>query len=227
MPRAAVHAEGAVRAAGEAETIDADRDAAGIPLRSQTDQELLAGLSAGSELHFNELYNRYFQRIYSFVYTRMRNHADAEEVVQETFTAVFRSFESYRGTSSLLSWIYGIAKNTLNNRLRRSKTEGQRLDALRPEVIRPPSALGDCNPEEHLSMRRYAEAVRDRLESVSEWQSEIFVMRHLDNLSIQEISDRTDRSSDAIRSSLYRVKRLLFETADLASSRPSTSPGGR
>ncbi len=209
-----------------AETTRPDREVAGIPLRSQSDQELLAGLHAGSELHFNELYNRYFQRIYSFVYTRMRNHADTEEVVQETFTAVFRSFESYRGTSSLLSWIYGIAKNTLNNRLRRSKAEGQRLEALRPELLRPPSALGDCNPEEHLSMRRYAEAVRDRLESVSEWQSEIFAMRHLENLSIQEISDRTDRSSDSIRSSLYRVKRLLFEAAELLSPRSGTGASG-
>jgi RNA polymerase sigma-70 factor (ECF subfamily) len=189
-----------------------------LPLAQQSDQQLLDGLRGGSERHFNELYNRYFQRIYSFVYTRMRNHADAEEVVQETFTAVYRSFESYRGTSSLLSWIYGIAKNTLNNSLRRSRMEGQRLDALRPEVLRPPSALADCTPEEHLSMRRYADAVGERLESVSEWQTEIFAMRHLHNMSIQEISDRTERSSDAVRSSLYRVKRLLFETAELTAS---------
>ena len=151
----------------------------------------------------------------------MRNHADAEEIVQETFTAVFRSFESYRGQSSLLSWIYGIAKNTLNSNLRRSKTEGQRLDAMSPELVRPSSSISDCNPEEHLSLRRYAQAIRVRLESVSEWQSDIFVMRHLENLSIQEIAERTDRSSDAIRSSLYRVKRLLFETAELT---PAATP---
>jgi RNA polymerase sigma-70 factor (ECF subfamily) len=185
-------------------------------LASQSDHELLDGLRAGSERHFNELYNRYFQRIYSFVYTRIRNHADAEEVAQETFTAVFRSFESYRGTSSLLSWIYGIARNTLNNSLRRAKTEGERLGALRADVLRSTSALADCTPEEHLRLRRYVQAIGEQLESVSEWQTEIFVMRHLHNMSIREICDRTHRSSDAIRSSLYRMKRLLFETADLS-----------
>jgi len=198
------------------------------PLSAQTDQQLLLGLRTGSEPHFSELYNRYFQRIYSFVYSRIRNHADAEEVVQETFTAVFRSFESYRGTSSLLSWIYGIAKNTLNNNLRRAKNEGQRLENLSPDVIRPPSALSDCNPEEHLNMRRYTETIRDRLESVSSWQTEIFAMRHLENLSIQEIEARTHRSSDAIRSSLYRVKRLLFDAAELSPARaPRSSPAPR
>ena len=193
-----------------------------MPLASLSDAELLDGLRSGSELHFNELYHRYFQRIYSFVYARMRNHADAEEVVQETFTAVFRSFASYRGQSSLLSWIYGIAKNTLNNSLRRSTTESKRLDALDPEIVRPSSSISNCGPEDQLSMRRYAEAISERLESVSQWQSEIFVMRHLQNLSISEISERTSRSSDAIRSSLYRVKRILFETADLPSAHSAT-----
>ena len=203
--------------AGRARVAKVDLDLRG-PLHAQTDLQLLEGLRAGSEAHFSQLYQRYFQRIYSFVYTRIRNHADAEEIVQETFTAVFRSFESYRGTSSLLSWIYGIAKNTLNASLCRKKIEGERLNALGSEAIRSQSVIADCNPEEHLTMRRYTETIKARLESISEWQSEVFVMRHLENMSIQEISTRTDRSSDAIRSSLYRVKRLLFETAGLSSS---------
>ena len=217
MPRV-TEAEDTRQVARELESSPARAEVSESPLHSQSDQELLAGLREGSQLHFTELYNRYFQRIYSFVYTRMRNHPDAEEVVQETFTVVFCSFESYRGTSSLVSWIYGIARNTLNNRLRRLKLEGQRLNALRPEDLRPSSALSNCDPEENLRMQRFSEALTERLESVSEWQAEVFFMRHFENLNIQQISDRTGRSSDAIRSSLYRVKRLFFETAELSSS---------
>ena len=179
-----------------------------------SDQELLEGIRRSSDAHFGELYKRYFQRIYSFVYTRMRNHADAEEVVQETFTSVFRSFDSYRGQSSLLSWIYGIAKNTVNNQLRRAKSQGQGLERAETEQLLPMHSLATCNPEEHLGMRRYAEAIQRELGSVAEWQSEVFAMRHLENLSIREISERTQRSSDSIRSSLYRVKRILIETAE-------------
>ena len=68
------------------------------------------------------------------------------------------------------------------------------------------------SPEEELDMSRYIEAIRFQLESVGEWQAEIFVMRHMQDLSIKEISERTARSSDSIRSSLYRVKRLLVES---------------
>ena len=59
----------------------------------------------------------------------------------------------------------------------------------------------------------------ERLRSVSDWQAEVFWMRHVDDLSIEQIATRMDRSNDAIRSSLYRVKRLLVEQ--------DAGPGGR
>ncbi|MGH0034375.1 MAG: RNA polymerase sigma factor [Myxococcota bacterium] len=203
-----------VRPLPEQPARQAERSASPDSIRGLSDQELLEGLRESSELHFNELYRRYFQRIYNFTYGRVRNHADVEEIVQETFTAVFRSVEAYRGQSSLLSWIYGIAKNTINNQLRRNKVQEQKKERVEAELARPDSALVSDTPEDQLNLRRYTDEIRSRLESVASWQAEIFVMRHLENLSIAEISERTDRSSDAIRSSLYRVKRLLIEAVD-------------
>jgi len=186
--------------------------------RHLSDQELLEGLRRASEPHFNELYARYFQRIYNFVQGRIRNHADTEEIVQETFTAVFRSVERYRGQSSLLSWVYGVAKNTLNNHLRRARARDEKIERAEPELARPPSSLASCTPEEQLHLRRYAAEIHARLESVADWQAEAFVMRHLHDLSIGEICERTQRTSDAVRSSLYRIKRLLVEAASPPSS---------
>lgn len=188
------------------------------PKRSLTalsDQELLEGLRAGSEPHFNTLYDRYFQRIYAFVHTRIRNHADAEEIVQETFVTVFRSIENYRGQASLLSWIFGIAKNLANNSIRKYKTHETKLGEVPSHSFGPRPGLTTGTPEENLHLRRFTETLRHQLAGVSKWQAEIFAMRHFENLSIPEIARRTDRSSDAIRSSLYRVKRLVVEAADL------------
>lgn len=203
-----VDAEGPAASLNEAGARDAP-----VPLSELSDQELLDGLRAQNELHFSELYNRYFQRIYNFVFARMRNHAETEEVVQETFLAVFRSFQNYRGQSSLLSWIYGIAKNTTNNHLRRAKSQSERIDLADEEDLVPRVSLGDGMPDEQLDMQRFGDLLAARLEGVADWQAEIFEMRHFENLSIPEISERTARSSDAVRSSLYRVKRLFFDAA--------------
>ncbi len=192
------------------------RPATGTPpvrVSTFTDQELLEGLRAQSEPHFAELYSRYFQRIYNFVYARIRNHVECEEIVQETFIAVFRSFENYRGQSSLLSWIYGIAKNTTNNSLRRARTQNERIDLVEESELVPSSSLAPPSPDEIFDLHRFGDELSVRLEQLADWQAEIFSMRHFDNLSIPEISRRTNRTSDAVRSSLYRVKRIFFETA--------------
>lgn len=169
---------------------------------------LVDAVRALDQTAFNRLYERYFQRIYNFVYARIRHHADTEEIVQETFAAVFRSIDAFRGQSSLVSWIYGIAKNTVNNHLRRAKLRDFWVELAEPDALLPLASMGDT-PEDALSLRRYTDAIRERLGSVASWQAEVFVLRHVENLPIQEIARRTSRSSDAVRSSLYRVKRLL------------------
>ncbi|MBW2231692.1 MAG: RNA polymerase sigma factor [Deltaproteobacteria bacterium] len=180
-----------------------------------SDQELLEGIRKASERHFNELYNRYFKRIYAFVHGRLRNHADAEEITQETFVSVFRSIENYRGQASLLSWIFGIAKNLSNNSIRRAQNQRQKFDSVEPEHFVPNPSLGACAPDDELHMQRYVQTIREQLESLAEWQRGVFEMRHFENLSIPEIARRTDRSNDAIRSSLYRIKRMMIESAEL------------
>jgi RNA polymerase sigma-70 factor (ECF subfamily) len=204
------------------------RSQASVPLAPQSlsDQELIDGILEASQPHFNELYNRYFQRIYNFVYARISNHADTEEIVQETFTIVYSSIGRYSGRSTLLSWVYGIAKNTANNSIRQACNQSRNLKELKSEQLHPSDSFATCTPEEQLNLDRYLKAVRAELRELGAWQAEIFEMRHLQNLSIREISERTDRSSDSIRSSLYRVKRLLMETAEIQSppATPSAPP---
>jgi RNA polymerase sigma-70 factor (ECF subfamily) len=185
-----------------------------LPLRS--DEDLVAGIRRSSQADFNELYERYFQRVYSFAFARLRNRADAEEVVQETFTAVFRSIDAYRGQSTLLCWIYGIAKNNVNNHLRRAKSHELRVERAEPGMVLGAASLDTSTPEEQLSLRRYEESFQKLMSSVADWQSEVFWLRHVENLSIGEISERVKRSNDAVRSSLYRVKRMLVQAVDPA-----------
>jgi len=183
-------------------------------LAEQSDQALLEGIRTASEPHFQALYDRYFARIYAFVHARMRNHADAEEITQETFVTVFRSIENYRGQASLLSWIYGIAKNLANNAIRRARSQREKLEVVDPEHFAPRPSFGEGSPDEELDFQRYADTLRDQMSALADWQRRIFEMRHLQNLSIPEIARRTHRSNDAVRSSLYRIKRMMLEAAD-------------
>jgi RNA polymerase sigma-70 factor (ECF subfamily) len=186
-------------------------------LAALSDEELLEQVCGGSEPHFTQLYERYFSRIYGFVYSRVRNHADAEELVQETFTVVFRSARAFSGRSSPVGWIYGIARNTVYNHLRRARTHGERLNQAGPDALQSVDSRCSPDPEQQLSMDRFLGTLGARLRGLSDWQAEVFFLRHVENLPIQEISRRTCRSSNAIRSGLYRVKRVLLASAEAAS----------
>lgn len=190
-------------------------------LRDATDAELLEGLRRSSEPHFSELYDRYFPRIYSYVQRRWADDADVEEIVQEVFLAVFRSLPSYRGDSSLLAWIYGVAKNTLNANRRRAAVRRGKLEQLDPARLEPNRCLVDCTPEEHLILQQVVHRIGHELGELSGWQAEVFDMRHFQNLSISEISQRTHRTSESVRSSLYRMKRLVMRAAEADRGRAS------
>lgn len=181
-------------------------------LRLASDERLAAGIRAGSESHVDVLYDRYFSRVYAFLYARVYDRADAEDLTQVTFAAVFRSIAGSSGRITLLAWIYGIAKNTANNHLRHAHARSARLAAAGPEA-----AAAERRPFPHEDLER-AELLRrmeQRLGGVTRWQAEVFWLRHVDALSIDEIASRIERSNDAIRSSLYRVERLRVE-ADAA-----------
>ncbi len=191
------------------------RSEAELPLSTWTDEALFEEVRRGSEPHFNAIYERYFRRIYAFVYLRARNHADAEELTQETFTVVFQSAEGWGGRASPLAWIYGVAKNTVSNHIRRQRTGRERLEQAGPTLLVTTSPTWSYTPAEQLDLDRAAHEMEHRLSDMADWQADAFVMRHAQNLSIPEISRRTGRSSDAVRSGLYRVKKLLMEVGEV------------
>jgi len=187
----------------------------GTPLTAWSDEALFERVCSGSEAHFNVLYARYFRRIYAFVFQRTRNHADTEELVQETFTVVFRGAANYGGRASPLSWIYGVAKNLVLNHLRRARVQQQRIAEAGEQTLATTSPLWSYQPDQQLRLRRCARAIDEQIAGLADWQAEAFFLRHSENLPIREISRRTDRSADAVRSGLYRVKRLLLKAGAL------------
>ncbi|MBM4384272.1 MAG: sigma-70 family RNA polymerase sigma factor [Deltaproteobacteria bacterium] len=180
------------------------------------DEALFDGLRAGSEAHFNVLYDRYFARIYSYLALRVRSRADAEELTQEVFTAVFRSASGYGDSSSPLSWIYGIARNTALSYVRRQQAESAKEERmLRGVAVLPASPEWTFTPEERVREERLSAEIERRMGTLAPCQLDAFRLRHLEDLTIEEISRRTQRSADAVRSGLYRAKRMLFDAAEI------------
>lgn len=95
-------------------------------MTAQDPKELATRLAEGHEDAVRELYATYGQRLYRFAMARLRRPDAAEDVVQETLTAAWRSAATYRG-EGLSAWLFGICRNKVADRLRR---EGPGWDPL-------------------------------------------------------------------------------------------------
>ena len=84
----------------------------------ERDMEWVTRVRARDQQAFAEVYNAFFPRVYAFIYKRIRDQAEAEDLTQETFVQLYRSFESYEGRSSLLTWTFGIAHNVCSRYFR-------------------------------------------------------------------------------------------------------------
>jgi RNA polymerase sigma factor (sigma-70 family) len=127
----------------------------------ESDSELVAQILAGSRVHFEMLYEAYFPRVYRFALKRMRDAAEAEDVTQEVFVTVFRALRSYQGNSSLLVWIFGIARNKVNRRFRGVRPW---LESIDPDSLKAVSneAPADETVQARILLAQCEDAIENR-----------------------------------------------------------------
>jgi len=176
----------------------------------ESDAELVRQILSGSRDHFELLYRAYFPRVYRFALKRLGDPAEAEDVTQEVFMTVFRGLHTYAGDSRLLIWIFGITRNKVNRRFR----------GIRPrfEVIDTTTELGiatkDASADRVVDARRILEQCEAVVQNeLTPLQRRIFHLKHLRRQSIRSIAGALGKSEDAVKASLYRMRRSIARAA--------------
>jgi RNA polymerase sigma-70 factor (ECF subfamily) len=178
------------------------------------ENELIERVARGDEDAFRVLYERYFPRVYSFLRRRLPNRADVEETTQEVFINVFSSLPSYRGEAPFAAWVLGVTRRTLANRFKRKRHAMVPLDDHEePESldVGPVVRQREPSPLEHYECgERLARLEQDAMRLLTAEQRQLFELHHLRHRSIQEIAHSLRKSEDAVKSHLYRARRVLL-----------------
>jgi RNA polymerase sigma-70 factor (ECF subfamily) len=179
-----------------------------------SDETLVERILAGDRGAFEQLYERYFGRVYGFVRRRLGNRADAEETVQEIFVGVFSCLDSYRREAPLGAWILGIARRTVAGRFKKKRhptvpltgeEEPDAIDLLVPTLQRMATPFDHYACRERILQLEAAAARRLSFE-----QRRMFELHHLQHHSIADIAASLDKSEDAVKSNLYRARKALL-----------------
>ncbi|MGB0617900.1 MAG: RNA polymerase sigma factor [Myxococcota bacterium] len=186
------------------------------PTQAQlSDEELVERLRTGDREAFNEIYQRYFKRVYAFLDKRLRNRADTEETTQEVFINIFSSIDGYRGDAPLAAWIFGLTRRTLAARFRKKRHPTVPLFEEDEDVAfssLTAASAPEATPLENYEMVERANLLDHVLEQeITAEQRRLFEMHHLENMPIAEIAAATSKSEDSVKSTLYRTRKLLLK----------------
>lgn len=173
----------------------------------RTDLDLVARWKAGDQRAATLLVERHAPPLARFVASVGARH-DVEEVVQDTFVRAFASLDSFRGDSSLRTWLFTIARRLVLDRRRAERRRGEQVEVHDDDVRTEYDSLDVVVADE---TRRRLEAAMKKL---SPTQREVFTLRVSEGLSYKEIADAVDTTEGAARVHYHNAMRAIKEFLD-------------
>ncbi len=160
---------------------------------------------------FSKIYDEYYPKIVRYL-TRLIGELEAEDAAQEAFVKIDRSLESFRGDSSLSTWIYRIATNTAMDHLRRPSSK-RPLAAMEDKDLSSDADAGpvDSKPllETLLIRKDMNDCIRGVVESLPSDYSTVLVLSEFEGFTNLEIAEVIGISLDTVKIRLHRARTKL------------------
>jgi len=169
------------------------------------ERRLALAVRSGDEAAFREFYQAYRDRIWTFVVYSVGDVCQAQDILQTVFLKAFRGLGSFRFRSSLLTWIYRIARNECRSYHRRRGVPPMPLEAILGSRDEIDGRAGPPDPDLNRAVLRIA------LSRLSPKMRDVVVLRYLEGLSYVEIGRVLGRSPGTVASRLNRALAELEE----------------
>lgn len=180
---------------------------------SPTDGELVERARQGEREAFRVLVERYQRKVTALAAGMLRNREDALDVVQDTFTKAYQSLDRFKGDSSFYTWVYRIAVNLCIDHQRRESRYVQVGTDMEDAVddVAPPSAedLERDEPFERARSAQIGTLVAQAIEELTPEHRAVILLREVDGLSYEEISQVLECPKGTVMSRLHYARRQL------------------
>jgi RNA polymerase sigma factor (sigma-70 family) len=176
-------------------------------LRLQSDERLIALTRRGQHAAFEVLFSRYQSRLLAFCRHMLSSREDAEDVLQEVFTAAFNAILADDREINVRPWLYRIARNRSLNHLRRASAIG--VDSMDVHF-----ADNGLSTGERVMRRESFRQLLGDVNELPETQRSALLLREIDALSYEQIADAMETTVPSVKSLLVRARISLAEAAE-------------
>jgi RNA polymerase sigma-70 factor, ECF subfamily len=182
----------------------------------------------GDGAAFQEFFDGHFERLYRFTLARAGDEDLAEEIVQAAFINSVRHLASFRGESSLFTWLCAICRRELG--ARRERAARYPMIALEedvPEIRAKLEAIAAAalDPDAELRRRELSRLVHVALDTLPGRYGDVLEWKYLEGLPVASIAERLKTTQKAAESLLTRARNAFREAfSTLTASRPTPTP---
>jgi RNA polymerase sigma-70 factor, ECF subfamily len=194
-----------------------------------SDEEVVTRVLAGEVGLFEVLMRRHNQRLYRVTRTIVRDDAEAEDVMQETYVRAFAALSQFEGRARWATWVTRIAVNEALARVRRRgrfvRSDGEDFAAIAVDgggdfmeegIMSDPHVPGDAasGPEAATAARELSSHVEHAIDQLPDSYRTVFVMREVEELSTAETAACLEISEELVKVRLHRARAELREILD-------------
>ena len=180
---------------------------------NQDDQRLIQLTLDGQQEAFGHLIRKYQDRLYNGMVHFLRDPTEAEDVVQDAFILAMTRLDSFKGNSQFFTWLYRIAYNVAITRLRRKKpTVSIQGNENTLRLTLPDEGPA---PDSRMSQQESVSQLMLAMERLSEEHRSILVLREMEELEYEAISEILDLPVGTVRSRLHRARLQLKQLLEL------------
>ena len=189
-----------------------------IALSATSDAELIQRARERDEAAIRSIMQSNNRRLYRIARGILRNDGEAEDVVQETYVRAFTHLESFRGDSSLATWLARIAMNEALGRLRRQRpsVEWTTLPpgVLEAQIIQFPHSAPSDDPEKSMAQREIQQVVEHAIDDLPEIFRIVFITRVIEGMNVEETADILGLKPETVKTRLHRARTMLRDNVE-------------
>lgn len=181
----------------------------------EIDQQLVERVQRGDQRAFALLVEKYQRKLGRLLGRMMRDPAEVEDVVQESFIKAYRALPNFRGDSAFYTWLYRIGINTAKNHL---VAMGRRPNLTSDIEVEDAENFEDGDelrtvdtPESELMSKEIAKTVKDAMEALPEELKSAITLREIEGLSYEEIAGLMNCPIGTVRSRIFRAREAIAE----------------
>ncbi len=191
----------------------------------RSDEVLLEAARTGDRGALDALIERHAPRVFRFGMKLCHDEEDAREVLQDTLLTAARSVRSFRGASSLSTWLYTIARSYCIKRRRKGVHAPVEMSSLgghddEADLVADPARL----PDDELAGREIQSVLEDAIRALDPKYREVLLLRDMEGLTAPEVAEVLGIGVDAVKSRLHRARVAIRARVAPALGMPGAAP---